>query len=242
MANHFWKIFYKNYMDKYLDKEIKIRLLNYLSTFATDNRLLKFEEIISQRTKYVTVVLENIFQSHNASAVLRTCDCFGIQDVHIIENENHFNVNSDIALGSSKWLNVYKYSQKQNASKICLENLKNKGYAIVATSLHEKALKLEDVPVDKKIAVIFGTELNGLTKETLQNADYTMKIPMYGFTESLNISVSVAIAMFYFTNKIREKSSDYFLTEEEKVDVMLNWMRNSINKCELIEKKFLSEL
>jgi len=240
--NHFWKIFYKSYMDKYLDKEIKIRLLNYLSTFATNDRLLKFEEIISQRTKYITVVLENIFQSHNASAVLRTCDCFGIQDVHIIENVNHFNVNSDIALGSSKWLNVYKYSQKQNASKMCLENLKNKGYTIVATSLHEKALKLEDVPVDKKIAVVFGTELNGLTKETLQNADYTMKIPMYGFTESLNISVSAAIAMFYFTNKIRENSSDYFLTEEEKVDVMLNWMRNSINKCELIEKKFLSEL
>jgi len=228
-------------MDKLLDIETKKKLLNYLSSFTTEERFQKFKEISNQRTKYVTVVLENIFQSHNASAVLRTCDCFGIQDVHIIENINHFSVNSEIAMGSSKWLNIYKYAQSANTAQTCLQNLKDNGYAVVATSLHKKAINLEDLPIDKKIAVVFGTELTGLSDVVHDLADYTMKIPMYGFTESLNISVSAAITLFYLSNKIRNSSIDYFLTEEEKTDVLLNWMRNSINMCDLIENKFFTD-
>ncbi len=213
-------------------------LLEYMYGFISDNKKNKFESIIHERTRYITVVLEDIFQPHNASAVLRTCDVFGIQDIHIIENRNRYEVNPDVALGSSKWLTLVKYNRAEDNTRDCLEKLKSKGYRIIATSPHRNDFTPINIPLDRKIALVFGTELEGLTETAMQMADDFVRIPMYGFTESLNISVSAAILISTLMERLRKSGIDWQLTEAEKTGVQLAWVRQVIKKPDLIEKAF----
>jgi tRNA (guanosine-2'-O-)-methyltransferase len=156
-------------MNSYPDPSLKKKqeLYSFLSGFISENKKNKFETIILQRTRYITLVLEDIFQPHNASAVLRTCDCFGVQDVHIIENKNKYEINPDVALGSSKWLSLYKYHSSENNTADCFQQLKDSGYRIIATTPHKKDFTPESLPLDHKIALVFGTEMEGLTPKPL---------------------------------------------------------------------------
>ena len=217
-------------------------LIRYLSQFITEERFSLFNKIIKDRTRYMTVVLEDIFQPHNASAVLRSCDCFGVQDVHIIENENEYTVNPDVALGSSKWLNLYKYNEKENNTLDTINKLKEKGYRIIATTPHTDDVNLEDFDISKgKFALMFGSEQPGLSKIAMENADEFLKIPMYGFTESFNISVSAAIILHHLSLKLRQSDIDFKLTNTEQQEITLEWLKRSIKDSEKIIKKFLSE-
>ena len=210
----------------------KKKLLKYLSEFVTEHKLELFEKNINYRTKYITIVLEDIFQSHNASAVLRTSDCFGIQDVHIIENKNKYIINPQVALGSSKWLNLIKYNKKENNSLDAVRALKKQGYRIVATtSSPDIRNNLENFDLKKgKVALFFGTELEGLSDKILNNTDEFLKIPMYGFTESFNISVSASIILHHLTLKLRNSDINWQLTDEEMIDIKINWLKSSIGK------------
>jgi len=223
----------------YANKKI---LLTHLLGFASENKSKLFDKVIQFRTRYITVVLEDIFQSHNASAVLRSCDCFGIQDVHIIENLNKFEINPHIALGSAKWLNLHKYTGNTTKKISPYEILKTNGYRIIATTPHKNDCFLEDLSLDSKIALVFGTELNGLSKEAVKNADAFVKIPMYGFTESFNISVSAAIMLHYLTEKLRKSDLNWKLTEEEMIDIKLSWIKNVVKSSDLIEKRLFKNL
>ncbi|MDD5571987.1 MAG: RNA methyltransferase [Bacteroidales bacterium] len=213
-------------------------LIKFLSQFITENRKNKFEEIIKLRTKHITVILEDIFQPHNASAVLRSCDCFGIQDVHIIENKNKYKVNPDVALGSANWLTLHHYNKQKDNTLCCINKLKKNGYRIIATTPHENNCNLEDFKIDKKIALLFGTEMKGLSEDAINNADGFLKIPMYGFTESLNISVSAAICLHYLTFKLRKSLLKWQLTKKETDEILLQWVRNSLKNHELLEKEY----
>lgn len=226
----------------YLSPENKARLFEYLSGFLTENRKNLFLRVVQNRTKYITVVLEDIFQPHNASAVLRTCECMGIQDVHIIENRYQYNVNPDVTLGSDKWLNVKKYSGSEYSTTQLVSGLRNQGYRIVATCLHSDSVEPSAIPLDQKIALLFGTELEGLTQEAIASADYKLKIPIYGFTESYNISVSAAILLSHFTNRLKETTAGFKLTDEERLDLLLHWTATSVKSSGLIIKKFLKSL
>ena len=225
-----------------MDVKTKQLLLEHLLSFISDNKRSKFEKIIQSRTRHITVVLEDIFQPHNASAVLRSCDCFGVQDVHIIENRNTYEVNPDVALGSSKWLNLTKYNEQENNTLDAYQKLRNSGYKIVATTPHKHDQLLEDLPLDDKIALVFGTELNGLSQLAIDEADEYVKIPMYGFTESFNISVSAALSLFYLTEKLRTSEINWKLTPEENIDVQINWAKSVIKKVDIIEKEFLKSV
>jgi tRNA (guanosine-2'-O-)-methyltransferase len=231
-------------MNSYQDLSFvkKQQLYSFLSGFISENKKNKFEEIILQRTRHITVVLEDIFQPHNASAVLRTCDCFGIQDVHIIENNNIYEVNPDVALGSSKWLSLYKYPPAENNTRNCLQQLKDAGYHLIATSPHKKDHTPEDLPLDQKIALVFGTELEGLTSDVIEMADGFVKIPMYGFTESLNISVSAALLVRTITERLRNSKIPWQLSETESLDIRIAWAKNVVKKADLLEKEFLKKI
>jgi tRNA (guanosine-2'-O-)-methyltransferase len=218
-------------------------LIKYLSEFVTSNRWETFLKVLSARTRYITVVLEDIFQSHNASAVLRTCDCFGIQDVHLVENRNKFSVNEDIALGSEKWLTLHPYSSYSNNTLAAIESLREKGYRIIATTPHQNDTNLNDFNLmEGKTALLFGTELKGLTTDALNNSDGFLKIPMFGFTESFNISVTAAITLHTLTEKLRNSEISWKLSKDEADEVLLNWLRRSVKNSELIEKEFYSRL
>ncbi len=218
-------------------------LIKHFSELITTERWQLMNKIIADRTRYITVVLEDIFQAHNASAVLRTCDCFGVQDVHIIENRNQYTVNPDVALGASKWLNLVKYSEQEENTIACINNLKEKGYRIVATTPHTDDVNLEEFDLSKgKIALMFGSELPGLTKTALNHADEFLKIPMYGFTESFNISVSASIILHHLRWKLNQSEIKWQLSNAEKDEILLNWLRQSIKRSDVVEKDFLRRI
>ena len=217
-------------------------LISYLSKIITPERFSLFNKIIKDRTRYMTVVLEDIFQPHNASAVLRSCDCFGIQDVHIIENENEYTLNPDVALGSSKWLNLHKYNEAENNTLSTINALKKKGYRIIATTPHKDDVNLEDFDISKgKFALMFGSEQPGLSDIAMENADEFLKIPMFGFTESFNISVSAAVVLHHLSLKLRQSDIKFELSEDEKNTIILEWLKQSIKKSDLIIEKFLTK-
>jgi tRNA (guanosine-2'-O-)-methyltransferase len=222
------------------NNDMEARLIQFLSEFVTTERLVLFDKILSFRTNYITVVLEDIFQTQNASAVLRTADCFGIQNVHVIENRNVFRVNPDVVQGASNWVTVKRYNGESMNTINAIRKLKADGYRIIATSPHEHDVNLENFDLEKgKAAFIFGTERPGLTELAMQEADEFMKIPMVGFTESLNISVSVAVTLHHLTYELRKNPAiDWHLSDQEKQKLMLHWLRLSIKRVDLLEKKF----
>jgi tRNA (guanosine-2'-O-)-methyltransferase len=216
-------------------------LITYLSQFISDTRRSKFDKVLEYRTRHITIVLEDIYQPHNASAVLRSCDIFGIQDIHIIENKNAYTINKDIAMGSPKWLNLHKYRKEENNSLSCIKKLKEHGYRIIATTPHENDCLLEHVNVDQPLALFFGTELTGISDTVREHADEFLRIPMYGFTESFNISVSAALCLHTLTSKLHHNAVNWHLQEKEKDELLLRWLRNSIPKVELIEKDYFAK-
>jgi len=222
---------------------MKEKLTEHLSQFISDRRLHLFDTLLNLRTRYLTVVLEDIFQAHNASAVLRSCECFGVQDVHIIENYNEYRISPDVALGANKWLSLFHYNRQQQNTSQTLESLKNQGYRIIATTPHKNDRNLEEFDIKKgKFALVFGAELKGLSPISLDMADEFVKIPMVGFTESLNVSVTAALCIHHLTSKLRnDPDIQWRLTKDEKLEIKLNWLRNSIKKSALIEKEFLDQ-
>ncbi|HXP50332.1 MAG TPA: RNA methyltransferase [Bacteroidia bacterium] len=216
-------------------------LINYLSGFVTEERKKRFDEVMKNRTRYVSIALEDIYQPHNASAVLRSCDCFGIQNVHIIENENKYTVNPDVALGSYKWLTMHKYNKTTNNTMSCIESLKAKGYAIAVTSPHKDSYTIETVPLNKKLALFFGTEMQGMSEQLEKNAEIFVKIPMLGFTESFNISVAAALSMYTLSSRLRKENINWQLSETEQDEIMVQWLRNTIPRADILEKDYLEK-
>ncbi|RUA30910.1 MAG: TrmH family RNA methyltransferase [Bacteroidetes bacterium] len=216
-------------------------LRDYLFSFISENKQHLFETIIENRSRHLTVVLENIYQPHNASAVLRSCDLFGVQDVHIIENSNEYTLSDEVAMGSSKWLTLKKYNETENNTIACFDALRKEGYKIVATTPHTNDVLIADLPIGQKTALVFGTELTGLSEVAMENADAFVKIPMYGFTESFNISVSAALSLYQFTENMRKSDVDWTLSEEEKIEIQIAWAMNTIKKSEMIVEDFLSK-
>ena len=212
-------------------------LIKYLSTFITENRLQKFDALIQHRTRHISVVLEDIYQPHNAAAVLRSCDCFGIQDVHVIENQNKFEPNPDVELGSLKWLTLAKYDSTEKS----IASLKKNGYKIVVTSPHKNDCSIEELDITNKTALFFGTEMRGATPVAFEQADAFVKIPMVGFTESLNISVSAAVTLYTLVSRLKKSNVKWQLSEKELEEIKLQWIKNSLPKtasAELLEKEF----
>ena len=218
---------------------LKHDLVQYLKEFVVDERRELFEEKIEQRTKHITVVLENIFQGRNISASIRSADCFGVQDVHVIENDNYFNDDREVSMGADKWIKTTRYNQENHTSAAAIKKLKEKGYQVIAVTPHNTECDLYDIEItDQKIALIFGAEVRGCSEETLKLADKRMKIPMYGFTESFNISVSVSLCLQHLTYKMRNSAVNWRMTQEQKNETLLQWLRNSIKSSAQIEEKF----
>ncbi|MDX9942471.1 MAG: RNA methyltransferase [Bacteroidales bacterium] len=222
-----------------MDRATRRLVIEFLSGFITPSRHQRILEVLSKRTPYLTVVLEDIYQSHNASAVLRSCECFGIQDVHIIENRNVFEVSQEVAMGSSKWLDLHRYNQNENNTLECLHSLRSKGFTLVATSPHENDYTPATLPLDKPVALLFGTELGGLTPEALSMADAYLRIPMAGFTESFNISVSAAICLYELSTRIRNSELPRTFSEDEYDALHLRWLKASIKSADFIIERFL---
>ena len=213
---------------------IDTKLLEHLETYLTNSRLEKFEKVISQRTKHFTVATEDVFQLHNTSAVMRTCDVFGIQELNIVEEQNSKSIDREIAMGAQKWVDLNRYQTVSD----CIMDLKQKGYQIVATTPHTNDCELHDFDVTKKSCFFFGRETEGLSQEVLDQADCYLKIPMVGFTESLNISVSAAIILQHVTTKLKQTTINWQLSEGDKLEKRLDWCKKTIKSYDEIVERF----
>lgn len=213
-------------------------LVDFLTPFVSEHKLALFEEYLQHRTRHITVAIENIYQPHNASAVLRSCDCFGVQDVYVIENSNEYTINPQVALGASQWLDLHRYNEKEENTVRCINDLKTKGYRIVATTPHKNDQLISELNIDTPVALLFGTEKGGLSETAMEQADEFVKIPMYGFTESYNISVSAAITLYELTERLRKSDINWQLSEEERAAIHLAWVKEAIPHAEKIEREF----
>ncbi len=173
-----------------------------LSSFLTEARKARFAEVLGQRMHWVTAVTEDLYDPHNISAVLRSCDGFGIQSAHIIEVTNPYRVSPGVAKGAAKWLDIERHTETKSA----LLDLKKRGYAICCTTPHTNDTTPEDLPLDKPVALVFGSEGPGISDAARAEADHFVRIPMYGFTESYNISVAAALTLQTVTQRVRSRN------------------------------------
>lgn len=209
---------------------IDIKLLNYLEKSLTENRRKRFNDVLSQRTRHFTVATEDVYQLHNTSAVMRSCDVFGVQELSIIEEQNVKKIDREIAMGAQKWVDLNRF----HSAKDCIRFMRNSGYQIVATTPHEKDCLLQDFDYTKKSCFFFGRETEGLSEEVIKEADCFLKIPMVGFTESLNISVSASIILQFVTSKLKSSNVNWQLTEEERYTKKLDWIKKTIHSYDKI--------
>ena len=215
---------------------------NFLSNFVSEKRLDRIEEILEQRTRYLTIVLEDIYQSQNANAVLRTCECFGVQDVHIIENRNQYNINPMVVQGADKWLTIHRYNEAENNSIDAINRLKTEGYRIIVTSLNKESIAVADLGIDHgKFAIIFGNEHNGVSQYMMDNADECLRISMCGFTQSLNISVSAGIIVSELTQMIKSRIAGWQLSDSEKESLRAEWLAKSVKNPQLLLNRLAEE-
>ncbi|MCB1175468.1 MAG: RNA methyltransferase [Leptospiraceae bacterium] len=219
----------------------------FLGQYVSDHKRELIEQVITRRTRYITVVLEDIYQPHNASAVLRSCECFGIQDLHIIENENSYKPNPGVAMGAAKWLDLHYHRRATGTSttehtRLWLADLRKRGYRIVATSPHQSSHTPGTIPIDQPLALCFGSEEPGLTETVLNAADLSLQLPMYGFTESFNISVSVALSLAPLVERLQQSSFAWQLNETRKAELRLQWYRKIVKRHAALERRFFADL
>jgi tRNA (guanosine-2'-O-)-methyltransferase len=219
----------------------EVKLFDHLSQFISDHKKEFVDKVLEQRTRYITVILENIYQSQNASAVIRTCECMGLQDIHVVENTAKYELNVRVLKGSDKWINLHRHRAKNvNNTEICFNTLRDQGYKIYVADPSPDGMAIEEVQVSEgKIAIVFGNELRGASDYAVQHADQKVKIPMFGFTESLNISVSVAICLNTLMSKLRGSQIGYNLGEEEKNAIKLNWYRKIVKRSDIVVREFM---
>lgn len=214
-----------------IDKEVLAELYDII----TPSKVEMFDRIADDRTKHLTVVLENIHQEHNASAVLRNCDCFGIQELHVIEKDNKYKVQREIAKGAGNWVDMFNYNMGETPTLDCIKKLKKRGYKIVATTPHENDTTIYDIDIDQPMALVFGTEQKGISQEVIDNADAFVKIPMYGFTESFNISVSAAICLSVLRRRLEHSAIDWKLSDADLTRVKLKWCKKTVPRGTMVE-------
>ena len=209
----------------------KNELIDFLGSFATGKRLAAMDRALENRTRYITVVLEDIYYSQNANAVIRTCDFFGIQEVYIINAGGRYKKNRHVTLGTKQWLDINMTRDHET-----IDRLKMEGYRIIATSPSKYTTTLEDFDTGAgKIALLLGNELNGLRASTLEKADETIGIRGFGFVDSLNISASCAIILSHLRSNLPENSGLSLQSQEE---LKLSWLRKNVRHGKKLEEEF----
>lgn len=223
-----------------MDLTIDQGLLEYLGQYITEHKKSVMERVLFRRTRYLTVVLEDIFKPHNASAVIRTCDCFGLQDIHVIEKTTEYKVNPYVTRGASQWVDLHKYHPNEGAAvDVCFESLRSKGYKIYGTSPDANSISIHDIQPTEKLALVFGNEHEGISAEVKSKVDGLIHIPMLGFTDSFNISVSASIFLYDLVKKAERLAiPDFYLNEEERNHLRMKWYREIVSHAEVHERVY----
>ncbi|MGB3585142.1 MAG: RNA methyltransferase [Tunicatimonas sp.] len=217
------------------------KLYQYLSKFLSESRMQRFEEVLRWRTRHFTVAVEDIYQQHNASAIIRTCDCLGIQDISIMERGNEFKLAQGMARGAEKWIDVHYYSEPPltNSVTACLDNLKSQGYQIAAAAPHYAQQNPQSFDIQVRTAFFLGHEKRGLSEEVIDRADQRIAVPAFGFTESYNVSVAAALLLYELIARLHQSTKiNWQLSEAEKRAKRIDWAKKSIQNVEKILERY----
>ncbi len=210
--------------------------IDYLAEFMTPERRETLERTLDSRTKYMTILSENTFHSQNASALMRHCEAFGVQEMHAVEQLCDFKTYADIVRGTDKWVDLNRYTNTTEA----IAALKSEGYRIVATTPHIEDSSPESFDVTAgKFALVFGTEHSGISQEIIDSADEFLRIPMCGMVESLNVSASAAILIYMLSQRMRTSEAEWHMEERESIEILYRWMRCSVKDSDnILKRKF----
>ena len=208
----------------------------YLSSFLLESRIDTLNRALDMRTEYLTVMTENMFHAQNASAIVRHCEAFGVQNIHTVEDLCPFLPTLNIALGTDKWIDVKRHATTADAIK----DLRKEGYRIIATTPHHKSCTPETFDVKKgKFVLVFGTEKTGVSEEIMAEADEFLQIPMCGMVDSLNVSASAAILIYMLSQRMRLECDDWHLSDEKRTRTLYDWYRYAVRDSEaLLERKY----
>ena len=208
--------------------------LDYMTRFITDKRRDVLQRTVAQRTHYMRILTENMFHPQNASAIMRHCEAFGIQQIHTVEDRCKFDPSVNIVRGTQKWVDVEHHETTAEA----LRALKSEGYRIVATTPHRCSATPESFDVTKgKFALVFGTEHAGISDEVIEAADDFLMIPMCGMVESLNVSASAAILIYMLSERIRQSVDGWQLSDAEQLKLLTRWTMSSVRDYEGILRR-----
>jgi tRNA (guanosine-2'-O-)-methyltransferase len=220
----------------HMTKKDAVAFTDYLLTFLSDEKIAKLRAVLSCRTHHLTFVLEDFFQEHNISAVIRSAEIFGLQELHVVEKKNQYAIRTGIDRGASQWLDIYRYTN----SGACIRHLKEQGYRVIATVAHDGAQSLETMPIDTKMAFLMGTEYAGLSAEALELADTYVTLPMYGFTQSFNVSVCAALCMQSIVSRLHHSSVAWQLPAQQKELLFQRWVYQSVKHAKHHKEHFFS--
>lgn len=224
---------------KNLTSDQQQALMDHLAGYLNPDRLVRYDEVLALRTRYITIALEDIYQPHNASATVRSCDLFGLQEMHVIENYNPFTISKGVSRGAYKWVDIHRWNRIDHPNTPdCLEHLKQRGYKVVATTPHQDDFAPDTLPLDQPVVILFGTEHDGVSGVGNEMADAFLRIPMVGFTESFNLSVSVALILYELTTRLRKSNIEWKLDDADRLQLRYQWIRKQIRRVDLIEEKF----
>ena len=216
-------------------EELRERI-EYLESFLLESRINTLNNALDMRTEYLTVMTENMFHAQNASAIVRHCEAFGVQNIHTVEEDCPFLPTLNIALGTDKWIDIKRHATTAEAIK----DLRSEGYRIIATTPHQQSCTPETFDVKRgKFVLVFGTEKTGVSKEIMAEADEFLQIPMCGMVDSLNVSASAAILIYMLSQRMRLECDDWHLSDEKRTRTLYDWYRFAVRDSEaLLERKF----
>lgn len=232
-----------SHLTNQLSAEQRQALLAHMDTFLTDARRDRLTSVLDNRTTHFCVAMEDLYYERNSGAIIRTADGYGIQNIHVIEPANSFKakVTNIISKGAEKWVNKTQHDNLENGPMGCINHLREQGYQIVATSPHVNGHTIHNFDISKKSAFFLGAEKTGISKQVMDAADDYISMPIYGFTESYNVSVANAILLHELTNRLRKSDIDWHLSEKERATIMLDWTMKSVVSSHHIALQFMEE-
>jgi tRNA (guanosine-2'-O-)-methyltransferase len=206
----------------------------HLSAFVLPERLRRLREILSRRTRHVTVLLERVHDPHNIAACLRTCDAFGIQDLHMVPDDpTSTKISRVVSSGAHRWITLHRHDDTESA----LEALRDAGYAVYATALGAgpAPTPVHALPLAEPLCIAFGNESDGVSDFLREHADGLAVIPMQGFVESLNVSVAFAIAVATLRQRFDALApAPPALEVDEAAEILDGWMVHDVARAQAV--------
>lgn len=214
-------------------------LYEFLCEYLTPARQETIERVVAQRTNYLTVVVEDLYLERNGSAVARTCECFGLQEVHIIENAHKYKLSKGMSRGAQYWMDIHMYDRDGHNTQTCLQSLKAKGYRLAVADPGEQSSLLKELDLDQPTAFVFGAERDGLSEVAREMGDIFFKIPMAGVTESFNVSVAAALVLYEMTDRLRKRTDiEWQLPPDVQLEKKIQWAKRVIKNVDYLVDYF----